>query len=509
MSESSQLKSGVILNYINLAIGCIIPLVYTPLMLKMLGQSEYGLYSLANSVVGYLSLLSFGLGSTIIRYISKYRAEGDKEKEEKVIGLFIIIYVLIGIIIIILGYILSINVNTIFEKGLTIEEIQKIKILINIMAFNLAISFPISVLTSIIVAHEKFIYRQLLNMLSSIISPCANIVALYLGYGSVGMCLAATLIQFIILPLSGLYCFKVLDILPKFNNLPFCLLKEIFGFSAFVFLGSLVDMMFWATDKIILGMLASTTQVAIYNVGAQFNTMMTNLSTAFSGVLTPKVTIMVTKKNDNKELTSLFIKVGRIQYYIIALALSGFIVFGKQFIDIWVGNGYLDAYYIALITLIPLMIPLIQNTGLSILLAENKHRFRSIVYFIIAVFNVVFTYILVPKFGAIGAAFCSGLSYIIGQGLIMNLYYLYVIKIDIRLFWKNILHISILPLSLCLFFFLICKFIIIDSWFLFFIFVFLYSFIYSALAFLFFMNEYEKDIIKKPLKKIKNFIFSK
>ena len=57
-------------------------------MLNMLGQAEYGLYSLANSVVAYLSLLSFGFGSTIIRYIAKYNAEGNKEAEEKSVWLF-------------------------------------------------------------------------------------------------------------------------------------------------------------------------------------------------------------------------------------------------------------------------------------------------------------------------------------------------------------------------------------------------------------------------------------
>ena len=51
-------------------------------MLDMLGQAEYGLYSLAHSAVAYLSLLSFGFGSTIIRYIAKYNAEGNKEAEE-------------------------------------------------------------------------------------------------------------------------------------------------------------------------------------------------------------------------------------------------------------------------------------------------------------------------------------------------------------------------------------------------------------------------------------------
>ena len=48
VKEKNQLRIGVLLSYINLGISCIIPFVYTPIMLRILGQSEYGLYSLAN-----------------------------------------------------------------------------------------------------------------------------------------------------------------------------------------------------------------------------------------------------------------------------------------------------------------------------------------------------------------------------------------------------------------------------------------------------------------------------
>ena len=83
MSKNSQLKAGVILSYLNLLIGNIIPFIYTPVMLRILGQAEYGLYGIANSVMGYIGLLNFGIGSAILRYISKYRAEGAVDKGDR------------------------------------------------------------------------------------------------------------------------------------------------------------------------------------------------------------------------------------------------------------------------------------------------------------------------------------------------------------------------------------------------------------------------------------------
>lgn len=126
MKKINQLRTGVILSYINLGISCIIPFLYTPIMLRMLGQQEYGLYSLAHSVISYLTLLSFGFGSTIIRYISKYRAEGNRDAVERTFGFFLGVYVFLGALVFIVGCMVSNYVEPIFHKGLTEAEIGKV-----------------------------------------------------------------------------------------------------------------------------------------------------------------------------------------------------------------------------------------------------------------------------------------------------------------------------------------------------------------------------------------------
>lgn len=498
MGKINQMKAGVVLTYVNMGLGTLIPMFYTPVMLQILGQNEYGLYSLSNSVISYLSLLSFGLGGTVVRYIAKYRAAGEKDKIEHIAGLAILLYTILALVVIIVGGILSYNSGSIFQEGLSLAEREKIKILIIIMAFNTAISFPISVFASIVMAYERFVYRQLVNILSTVLAPCINLVALYLGYTSIGLAVCSTILQVLMLPLYAGYCNKAIGIHPCFKNMPFHLLKEMLGFSAFVFLGSLVDLLFWSTDKVILGMLAGTSAVAVYNIGSQFNNMLTSLSTAFTSVLTPKTTIMAANKASNEEMTELFIKIGRLQYILISLALSGFIVFGKQFIILWAGKQYGDAYLIALVTLIPLSIPLIQNTGVSILLAENKHRFRSVVYLIIAIINIVSTYCVVPEWGGIGAAVCSGISYIIGQGVIMNIYYHKVIGLNVLKFWKNIFHMSIAPAIVLILGEFVMRRAVVDGWKTLFTGIIIYAMIFMVGLYLFGVNSYEKAILRKP-----------
>ena len=82
MNENKQRKVGAILSYLSIIATTLIQLLYTPLLIKMLGQSEYGLYSLIYSIIGYLTVLDLGFGNAIVVYTTKYRVQ-KKYKEEK------------------------------------------------------------------------------------------------------------------------------------------------------------------------------------------------------------------------------------------------------------------------------------------------------------------------------------------------------------------------------------------------------------------------------------------
>ena len=267
MKKVNELKAGALLSYVNLAITCIIPLLYTPIMLRMLGQAEYGLYSLSNSVISYLSMLNFGMGSAVMRYVAKARAEGDKEQVEKTVGLFTVIYIVLALLVIIVGFTLTIFADTWFAQGLTEDEIGRLRILMIIMSLSTAISFPVSVYSSVAVAYEKYIFRRLFDMAATIASPILNLVVLFTGKGSIGMALVGLFIQIAYAPVFIGYCTKKLNLHIRFRNLPFSMLKDIWSFSAFVFLSTIVDMLYWSTDKVLIGALMGSVAVAVYNVG--------------------------------------------------------------------------------------------------------------------------------------------------------------------------------------------------------------------------------------------------
>ena len=498
----NQIKVGAILSYVVIGLNMIVGLVYTPILTRMLGQSEYGLYSLVASIISYLSILDFGFGNAIIIYTTRYRAKKQKKEENKLHGMFFVIYCIIGIIALFIGIILYLNVDKFFGNSMSVEELQKARILMSILIFNLVVTFPLSVFGSIITAYEKFVFNKILKIIQILILPMIMIPLLFMGYKSIALVVVTTIVHIGCLLINAIYCFKKLDIKVRFKGFDKSLLKEIFIYSFFVFLNIVIDKANWSVDQFILGSLVGTVAVAVYNIASQFNQMYLSFSTAISGVLLPKVTKMETENSTPEQFTDIFIKTGRIQYIILGLIITGFVIFGEYFINLLYGIEYNVSYIIACILMIPVTIPLIQNIGINILQAKNKHKFRTIVLLLISIANVAISIPLTKLYGPVGAAIGTGISFIIGQGLILNIYYYKVINIDIPKFWKEILKMSIPIVITFIIGILMKQFIGYNTIIIYIVQIIIYSLIYCVLMWLLGMNEYEKNLFSRPVKLI-------
>lgn len=464
-------------------------------MIRLLGQAEYGLYAMIGSLVAYFSILDMGLGNTIVRYTSRNRAIGNKKVESNLNGMFLILYSIIGLITFIVGFIIYKNVDNIFASNLTLEELRKAKIMVIVLTINFALSFPLSVFGAIMQAYERFVIVKLVAIIKSLAVPIITLPFLIFGFGSVTMVIIFTILNISCLLFNVMYCFNKLNVRFYFENMEFGLLKEILGYSFFIFLNVIVDQIYWNTDQIILGIVAGTIPVAIFAIAMQFINLYKNFSNALASLFLPRISIMEAKKASSDEFTNIMIKFGRVQYLIMALILTGFILFGYPFIKIWAGENYVIAYYIVLIIMIPLTIPLIQNIGISILQAKNLHGFRSTLYLIIAIVNIIITIPLAKYYGGIGAAISTAISMMVGHIIIMNFYYHIRIGINMVLFWKNILTISIPVVFSLLIGFGINYLIQENSIFTLTSKIILYTLIYSVLIWKYGMNSYEKQLV--------------
>lgn len=508
ISESKQIKIGSVLSYLQMFLGIIIGIAYTPVMIRLLGQSEYGLYNTVSSTISMLSILSLGFNSSYIRYYAKYRREDNEEAIYKLNGLFLIVFLIIGAIALACGLFLTENLQLVFKDGLTETEYGIAKILMLLLTINLTVSFPMSVFSNIISAHERFIFLKLLGMLKTVVSPLVTLPLLLMGYKSIAMVTISVSIAIITDLIYVIYVFGNLKQKYVFHSFEKGLFKSLLVYTSFIAINLIVDQINLNIDKLLLTRYKGTAAVAIYSVGFALETYYQMFSTAISGVFTPRIHLIYNNtelalEDKHRQMSELFTKVGRIQFAILALIASGLVFFGQSFIGFWAGEGYEESYYVALLLIIPITIPLIQNLGIEIQRAENKHQFRSIVYLIMAVINLVLSIFLCQKYGAVGSAMGTAISFIVANGIIMNIYYQNKMGIDIISFWKNICRMSVglvVPIVLGV---LSMLYIEISSKWILLGLIIGYTAIYCISMWFLGLNRYEKDLILKFFKKVK------
>lgn len=499
----NQIKGGIVLNYITIVLNILLGLLYTPFMLRMLGQNEYGLYSLVASIIAYLTLLDFGFGSAIVRYTAKFIAENKKKEQWELNGMFLCVYTIIGVLAVGIGSILYYNIDWLFESKMTLEELEQARIMILLLILNLALTFPLSIFGSIISAYQDFIFQRIINICRLILSSGLIVLLLFWGYRAVAMVVVQTAFNIFVLLFNYVYCISKLHVKVRFSNFDTCLLKEIISYSFWIFLSQIIDRVYWGTGQFVLGSLMGTTAVAVFSVAILLQQMFMTFSNAISNVLLPRLTILANTVGSEKEISDLFIRTGRLQSLVMTLILSGFIVFGSDFIYLWAGADYNHSYYITLIFFIALYVPTIQTMGYVLLQARNQMKFRSVVYLLIAVLSLVMQIILTRIYGVIGTSIAIGGALILGNGVIMNIYYSTKQHLAIGEFWKEILKNLIVPTLLTMFFLFLRSSIAFKDWASFVGGVFLFFMCYIILMYIFSLNNYEKGLIHLLFRKIK------
>ena len=490
----SQLKKGAILSYVTIILTNGIGLLLTPFMILKLGDSEYGLYTLIGSLVAYISVLDFGLNNTIVRFVAKYQAQNDAKGEENFLATTFIIYSFISCVILVLGVVLYFNLETIFKK-LTPLELEKSKIMFQILVFNLAITLPGGAFAAICSGYEKFVFPRMLNIIKYVIRSILVVGLLVLGGDSISIVILDTIVNILVIFINAYFVIKILAVKIKLHFFEKKLVKEIFSYSVWIFIFAMVGQFQWTSGQVILGIISGTKYVAVYGVGIMLGTYYGAFSTAISGVFLPRATKMTVLEASGAELTDMMIRIGRFSLLILLLILGGFILFGQQFIALWIGENYAKSWWVALIIMIAYTLPLTQAFANSILEAKNKFAFKAVVYISLLTLGTIAGAFMIKFYGIIGLISGSTLGWISSQ-VVMNFYYQRKIDLDITRFFKEtankIIPIFLLIILLCIF----LTFLPGIGWFNLFAKIIIYSFLFLVLMFKFGLNFNEKEIFK-------------
>lgn len=443
-----QRKIGVILSYINIFLQTITNFIYVPLLLYYIGKSEYGLYQLMGSMIAYFSIMDFGLSAMVVRFYARYRTLADKVGMENILAIARRAYAVIVMVMLIIGFSVYPFLSTVFSNSMNAAEMVEAKWIYIFLLLNLAITLLGMTYRSIVDAHQRYLFLRGLSTVQIVMQPLLVVVVLQESPYALSVVMVQTVMNLFVVTMQVWYVYRKLHVKIKYHYWNKSLMTEIGHFSLAIFVIAVVDQFFFKTNQIILGIISGTAAVAVYAVAANIQSVYMLLSVSITGVFLPSVTEMVTKRVDTAELSQLFIKIGRIQFYILALIGIGFIIFGKEFIILWAGADFVDAYYMALLIMLPFVTDLIQNIGFTILQAMNRYHIRAVVYSIVGIMNLLLAIPLGIKYGGIGCAAATGLCMFLGNGIGMSYCYKHYLNLNMLEFWRQILRIL---LKLCIF----------------------------------------------------------
>lgn len=498
----NQIKGGAILSYISLIIGNIIVLIYTPFMLRALGSSEFGIYSICNSVGSSIAMLDAGFGVAAIKYI--VRDKNDKTKLPFTLGSLMLINIFLGIIAFIITGSIAAGSDIFFAQSMNEHELNSVSTILWLTCIYLMLSFMTSVFAAVVVAFERFIFIKIVDIIKSLMLPLLIVPFLLYGYKAIAMSLI-TLLVFIFMNVAKIiYAFTKLNIRVSFKKIDKELIKQALPFAGLVVFKLLLDRIYWNGSQLVIGAVSGTISVAIFALALQLSGYYNYIAQAINNMFLPRCSEL-SKKRDIVGLSNLFVRVSRIQTIILGIFICVFCVFGKLFIELWAGEDYIDAFYCCLLIMIPYTIPLAQGVGNSILQAENKLGFQTIIYSFIAISVLIMSFFLGKSFGAIGSSLSISVCILIGEICAMNYYY-HKIGMDVRKFWTNVVRILFPMIVISLVFMIISYFTYKASWLYFAINVSLMSVLLFIVTYRYSMISDERTFFNSALNKIKNLI---
>ena len=499
LESNRQIKVGAILAYITLGLEIISGLVYTPWMVNQIGIVDYGLFSLATSLITFFAL-DFGLGSAVTRFLSYYIAEGNKEAASKFLGITFKLYIAISAVLFLTLFILYFFIEGIYVQ-LGPSEIEKLKVIYVIFGMFTVISFPLIPLNGILISYERFVFTKVLSLSISILNITLMATSLLLGYGLYALVLVSSFVGLIRIAIQYLYVMKKTDTKVDFYCRDKTIFKNIFTFSLWSTIGVVAQRFVLNITPSILGALSGSIEIAVFSVALKIENYTFFLTNGLSGLFLPKVSRMINNsQNGMDQVEKLNLKIGRILLLIIGLIVIGFTSMGKEFMQIWMGKNFSDSYYVVLLLITPSFFTFPLQIANITLIATNKVKYIAFASSIIAIINMTLSLILSKYYGAIGAGLAIFLGSIVGKVFYLNIIYHKILKFNIYRFYKECYGIMLVPLGIALFSgFVIQYFLPVSSMLYFLIKGIIFCIIYFALIWIISLNEYEKDLLVRTI----------
>jgi O-antigen/teichoic acid export membrane protein len=402
MSRAKSAFLGSISSHVFMIINMLISIIVTPLILKFLDKEEYGFYVILFQIIGYLSMLDFGLAGAITRSLASNRGEDDVSKLaiNKIISTSFFTYSLLGVVVIVIGFCFAPFMPQYFEMQSALAAIA-IPITLTLSIF-VGLQFPLKVFSSIFYAHQRQLLSNTIGFSITLLNTLLPVVLLYLGQG---------LWSFVYTNIACSLIYIIATFMLMRNYYPFlrisriffskALLKQLFNFGFFLFLNSIAVQVVFFTDRFFIGALVSLSAVAMYSITAKAPELAREFIFRVTDNAYPAI-VEINHKQGEDRLKLIHQKLLLITVCCSGIAFWYIYIANKWFINLWVGENFFAGTTIMFLTLLLMLQHTILHVSASCLQSAGIVKGFSVVSIIEAIINIILTLILGKLLGIKG-----------------------------------------------------------------------------------------------------------
>ncbi len=382
---------------VNIAVGFF---VY-PFILHHLGDEASGLWTLIYSFTGYYGIFDFGIRSSLVRYVSKFRATGDKEELTRLINTSLFTYTCVGLFLMIPTTVGVFYVNRLFQIPASFS--YDARVLFLMVGYATALGFPLGISGGILEGLQRFDLINWSNITTTLVRAGLIIYVLQHGLGLLTVALITMALPLVSSVMLSAFAHRLLAISYGWKYVGWDSLRQVGSYGSVTFMIIVAARLRFKTDAIIIGSFLSAAAITHFTIGARLVDYASEVVSSMAQIFTPMSSHFHATGN-YAQLRRIFVAGNRACALIMFPMTVAFVVMGKSLIESWVGPRYLSSYVILLIVLIPTTFYEAQSTSNRLLFGMSLHRSLAYVVLIEGIANVILSIVLVQPLGIVGDA---------------------------------------------------------------------------------------------------------
>ncbi len=436
MRTAEILVRGSLLRVFNFFANALVAFFLMPFIIHSLGNRMYGLWAVAGSFTGFYYLFDFGLMLAVQRYLSKAIGKKDYDEANTIINTTFYIFSIIGVLIVIVSGIIAFIVP-LFVNNIT--EITLFRQVILILGFNFAISFPMRVLSGILISHLRYDLSTYVEISKLLLRTILIVIFLKKGHGVLSLAVITFVVELVRYGLIFLYVQSIAKYI-KWSRLLIDKRRiiELFKYSSLAFIAKIADNLRFDIDNFVISSFVGLNFVTVYSIASNLIRYFINFTNSAIGLMLP-IFSQYESKGDYHSIREKFLFVTKLSSYI-SVSIGGvLIVFGKVFIERWMGEAFLSAYPLLVVMVVAVIFSMMQAPSIQLLYGISKHKFFTLSNSIEGIFNLILSLVLVRKFGLMGVALGTAIPMAIIKLFLQPVFVCRIIGISIWKYYAEII----------------------------------------------------------------------